>query len=161
MRLELLEHIYEQMYIQRMNDPHPSHWRCKIIPNRKVTRINLSEDKASLLLGLAPTRGSPDEEQLACSFVFIATGYTRNAHEEILSATQELLPDVQRDDGFPVARNYRVEYDKKKVEERSGVWLQGCNENTHGVSKVLNSLNSTHHRLRVIIHGIVRLPVNS
>ena len=140
MRLELLEHIYEQMYIQRINDPHPSHWRCKIIPNRKVIRIELSEDKASLLLGLAPAQGSPDEEveQLVCSFVFVATGYTRNAHEEILSPTRELLPDMNRDDGFPVARNYRVEYDKAKVEERSGVWLQGCNESTHGVSKVLN-----------------------
>jgi L-ornithine N5-oxygenase len=128
-----------------MHDPHPSHWRCKIIPNRKVVRIESPEDKASLLLGLAPARGSSNEvvEQLACSFVFVATGYTRNAHEEILKATRKLLPDVYRDDGFPVARNYRVEYDKEKVEERSGVWLQGCNENTHGVSKTSEALGTT------------------
>lgn len=35
---------------------------------------------------------------------------------------------------FPVGRDYKVQYAEGKVEEGAGVWLQGCNEKTHGVS---------------------------
>ncbi|KFZ20521.1 hypothetical protein V502_03152 [Pseudogymnoascus sp. VKM F-4520 (FW-2644)] len=35
---------------------------------------------------------------------------------------------------FPVGRDYKVQYAPGAVEEGAGVWLQGCNEKTHGVS---------------------------
>ncbi len=63
----------------------------------------------------------------------------RNAHESMLADVRTLLPeDLQKEGKFAVARNYRVKLDEAKVDRRAGVWLQGCNEGTHGVS--LNSL---------------------
>jgi L-ornithine N5-oxygenase len=75
------------------------------------------------------------EEDLEIDYVFTATGYRRNAHEEMLSDVRELLPDNLGKEGkFPVARNYRIQYDQDKVDKsQAGVWLQGCNEGTHGV----------------------------
>ena len=68
-------------------------------------------------------------------------GYTRNAHEGVLRATKDLLPAEHSREGFPVARNYKVEYDRARVEDGLGVWLQGCNESTHGVSKLPDTSN--------------------
>jgi lysine/ornithine N-monooxygenase len=151
-RLELLEHIYEQMYMQRIQDPIPSHGRCKIIPNRKITSVKTSEDSSSLMLQLTPThdRGEDATEELACSHVFVATGYTRNAHQEILKGTRVLLPEDHQGDAFPVGRNYRVEYDRDKVDDSAGVWLQGCNESTHGVSTSFFPVKSSHVPLKEI-----------
>jgi lysine/ornithine N-monooxygenase len=57
-------------------------------------------------------------------------------HEEILSDLKTLLPpDQAHGERLPVARNYQVLYDGDKVDgSQAGVWLQGCNEATHGVS---------------------------
>jgi len=68
--------------------------------------------------------------------VFVATGYVRNAHEEMLSEIRDLLPSSEKKEGkFQVSRKYRVELDQGKVDVgKAGVWLQGCNEGTHGVS---------------------------
>jgi L-ornithine N5-oxygenase len=75
------------------------------------------------------------EEELEVDYVFTATGYRRNAHEEMLSEIRDLLPDHLAKRGkFPVGRNYRILYDEGKVDERAGIWLQGSNEATHGVS---------------------------
>ncbi len=135
-RLELLEHIYEQLYMQRIKEPDPSRWRCRIISSRKITRVKTSENKLSLLLQLSSTRDAGDDqaEELACEHVFVATGYTRNAYQEILKGTRALLPESHLGEAFPVRRDYGVQFDVKKVEKGVGVWLQGCNESTHGVS---------------------------
>jgi L-ornithine N5-oxygenase len=78
------------------------------------------------------------EEDLEVDYVFTATGYLRNAHEDMLSEVRSLLPsDLVKEGKFPVSRDYRVQYDEEKVDARAGVWLQGCNEGTHGVT--LNS----------------------
>ncbi|OBT68718.1 hypothetical protein VE03_01650 [Pseudogymnoascus sp. 23342-1-I1] len=41
---------------------------------------------------------------------------------------------------FPVGRDYKVQYAPGAVEEGAGVWLQGCNEKTHGLSDTLLSI---------------------
>lgn len=66
--------------------------------------------------------------------MFTATGYVRNAHEGMLSPVQSLLPE--QEEKFRVGRDYRVLLDEEKVDGRAGVWLQGCNEGTHGVSSL-------------------------
>ena len=40
-RLELLEYLYEKVYMQRLRNPDEEQWRCRIIPNRAV--ISLSD----------------------------------------------------------------------------------------------------------------------
>lgn len=92
-----------------------------------------------------PLEGSREEgegETLEVDYLFAATGYRRNAHEEILAGLKELIPHDDTaggGDGLvakvpPVGRDYKVLYDERKVDERAGIWLQGCNEVTHGVS---------------------------
>lgn len=141
-RLELLEYLYEKLYMQRLRNSDESQWKCRIIPNRAILSARQSSDS-----GVAIKLGLPDhmraiedqdvEEDLEVDYVFTATGYKRNAHENMLSEIRELLPDdLEKEGKFLVARDYRVQWDESKVSPEAGVWLQGCNEGTHGVSHV-------------------------
>jgi L-ornithine N5-oxygenase len=133
-RLELLEHLYEKLYMQRLRNSDESQWRCRIIPSRMVMSAKQTSDSGvALKLG----RTDADEataENLEVDYVFAATGYKRNAHEKMLSEVRNLLPsDLEKEGKFAVARDYRVQWDENKVGQGTGVWLQGCNEGTHGV----------------------------
>lgn len=70
--------------------------------------------------------------------LILATGYVRNAHESILASIEPLL--AQKHMGWKVQRNYRLELDKSQVDVDAGIWLQGCNESTHGLSDSLLSI---------------------
>lgn len=140
-RLELLEHLYEMMYMQRLRNSNEAEWRCRIISHRAVISARQSSNSSvTLELGQPGEKRLPDtsvsEEELEVDYVFAATGYQRNAHEEILSGVKDLLPDdVGKNNQYPVGRDYRIQYDQLKVDaSKAGIWLQGCNESTHGVS---------------------------
>lgn len=57
----------------------------------------------------------------------------------MLADSRSLLPEnLAKEGNFAVERNYRVMFDGAKVDKsQAGVWLQGCNEGTHGVSSTL------------------------
>ncbi|RDW78295.1 hypothetical protein BP5796_06147 [Coleophoma crateriformis] len=142
-RLELLEHLYDTLYSQKVKNPDPSSWCLNIIPKRQVVSTATVDDK--LLLKMKWVEGgnvvNGDDSELAVDAVFVATGYLRNAHEDILKQTRDLLPEAQREGTkFTVSRDYKVLYDESKIEEGAGVWLQGCNEKTHGLSDSLLSI---------------------
>jgi L-ornithine N5-oxygenase len=131
-RLGLLEHLYEKMYMQRLQNPDETQWRCRIIPSRTVLSASQSSNSSVILhLGESDQSGRV-EEDLEVDHIFVATGYVRNAHEDMLSQVSTLLPKDERK--FNVGRDYRVAFDDSKVDRSAGVWLQGCNEGTHGVS---------------------------
>jgi L-ornithine N5-oxygenase len=136
-RLELLEHLYQKQYMQRLENADESQWRCRIIPNRTVISALQSSNSAVLLRLGEPDeskRQETGEEELVVDYVFTATGYVRNAHENMLAEVRHLLPDeLQKKGKFAVKREYRVMLDEAKVDGSAGVWLQGCNEGTHGV----------------------------
>ncbi|PMD18978.1 L-ornithine N5-oxygenase sida [Hyaloscypha hepaticicola] len=143
-RLELLEHLYQKRYMQRLESSDESKWRCRIIPNRTVISASQSS-KSSMVLRL----GEPDEskreeaglEEMEVDYVFTATGYVRNAHEDMLSEVRHLLPqELQKEGKFKVRRDYSVIFDGDEVDGGAGVWLQGCNEGTHGLSDTLLSI---------------------
>lgn len=122
--------------MQRLRSDDEESWRCRIIPQRAVVSASQSSN-SSVLLKLAVPGDSEEkiQQELEVDYVFTATGYKRNAHEDMLSEVRDLLNEENRlQNNFPVARDYRVCYDEKKVDEKAGVWLQGCNEGTHGVS---------------------------
>jgi L-ornithine N5-oxygenase len=126
--------------MQRLRNSDETQWRCRILPNRVIISAKNSADSGVVLkLDLPENRRAEEdqhyEEDLEVDYVFTATGYRRNAHEDILSNIRELLPSGYAKEGnFPVARDYRVQWDENKVDAReAGVWLQGCNEGTHGV----------------------------
>jgi L-ornithine N5-monooxygenase len=137
-RPELLGNIYEILYDQQVRSLDPLVWRARILPNREVVGgTPIESDRITLRLSHRTSPGAvPAEkiEEYGFTHVFLATGYSRTGHEDLLRWTRRLLPDGNQGGKIPVARNYRVLYDREKVEEGAGVWLQGCNESTHGVS---------------------------
>ena len=100
-------------------------------------------------LKIAPIYDAEKEETLDVDLVVSATGYRRDAHVEMLRDTWGLLPVVEKEgksEGWEVegkdgekrrmaaGRDYGVRFAEGMVQKGSGVWLQGCNEGTHGVS---------------------------
>jgi L-ornithine N5-monooxygenase len=132
--------------MQRIQDPDSSRWRCKIFTNRKITAVIKSTDGSSLLLQLAPTCeiGGDKAEEPVCEHVFVATGNTRNAYQDILKGTRPLLLEGRHGEAFPVGRDYGVMFNGEKVEGAAGMWLQGCKESTHGVSGYLFAASSVY-----------------
>ena len=135
-RLELLEHLYEKLYMQNLRSLDESNWSARILANCTVLSASQSADfKVILKLGLCKGNVTTEEE-LEVDYVFTATGYRRNAHEKMLSDLLPLLSKPLTSSGkLPVLRDYRVQYDESKIDvSQAGIWLQGCNEDTHGVS---------------------------
>lgn len=147
-RLELLEKIYGTIYEQRIKTNEEEKWQHRILPFRHVTdfeelpeperegriRLQVRNDSS----GFGESEKST-METLNVNAVFAATGYTRTAHKDLLRPAEYLRTGEE----WNVSRNYRVQFDTGKVSEDSGVWLQGCNEMTHGLSDSLLSILAT------------------
>lgn len=140
-RLDLLEHLYQRLYMQRLQNPNPDDWKVHVKTHRQIIKMHPT-DNGKLLLEMQAmledgSRGSESEE-LAVDAVFVATGYERNAHEDMMKNTHGLMRDCCQDRmRFPVRRDYKVDFDEQKLDGNAGIWLQGCNEKTHGVSSIL------------------------
>jgi len=157
-RLPLLEHIYETLYMQRIrygNSPQEeAHWPHRIMPYRRVVEMEDSPVRQDGLrlhindtspLYFSEQAGAIEQrEVLDVDAVFVATGYYRDLHETLLKDARHLMPggDLQ-DAKWTVQRDYRVRFENKKVSEDAGVWLQGCCETTHGLSDTLLSVLAT------------------
>lgn len=135
-RLELLEKIYMDLYVQQLKEKDESRWPGRVIPNRTVTNVEHKKDGSGVAVTFAKSTDLAsgkfaEEEVYEAEMVFYATGYKRDAYKTILADMRGLLP-AERD--FEVARDYKVKFDESRFEEGRGVWLQGCCEGTHGVS---------------------------
>ena len=148
-RLNLLEHIYETLYMQRIrhgNAPEEeAQWPHRIMPYRRVVEVEDSPVRKSGLrlhvqdqspLYLSNGAGAQERtEILDVDAVFVATGYLRDLHETLLKDARHLMPGGDlKDAKWQVQRDYRIHFENKAVGEDAGVWLQGCCETTHGVS---------------------------
>jgi L-ornithine N5-oxygenase len=137
-RLDLLEHLYQRLYMQRLQKPDSEDWRIRIKTNMRVVRTQGSGNgKVLLQLRKLEEDGShgSEVEELYVDAVFVATGYIRNTHEDLMKNTRCLMREGCQDgEPFPVRRDYKVDFEEEKVERNAGIWLQGCNEKTHGVS---------------------------
>jgi L-ornithine N5-oxygenase len=146
-REELLARLYERLYTQRLDVPNEKERKVAILSNTCVsgTRGIKAGGRDKIVLELQTARDVADtasikRSELVVDAVFVATGYIRNVHEDILAKTKDLVSASAREQGgalFPVGRDYKVAFDAAKVDEGAGVWLQGCNERTHGVSSFL------------------------
>lgn len=137
-RINLLEHLYEKLYMQRLANPDEATWRCRILTNRNIdstTELERGERTGvTLHLSTSSTDQKKKYEDLNVDYVFSGTGYIRNAYEQLLESTKSLVsPQPSSRKSFPVTRDYKVMYDEQKVDRNAGVWLQGCNEDSHGV----------------------------
>ncbi|KAF1351604.1 L-ornithine 5-monooxygenase (L-ornithine N(5)-oxygenase) [Lizonia empirigonia] len=143
-RINLLEHIYETLYLQRIKYGNSreaeEQWPHNILPYRRDgIRLHV-RDQSPLYFSEVP--GAGEEKQiLDVDAVFVATGYLRNLHETLLKDARHLMPGGDlKDAKWTVQRDYKVNFENKAVSEDAGVWLQGCCETTHGLSDTLLSV---------------------
>ncbi|KAF9886176.1 hypothetical protein FE257_012002 [Aspergillus nanangensis] len=143
-RLELIEEIYNTMYNQRVKNADETQWQHRILPGRKVTRVEHHGTNDRMRIHVKAAKDTTEsivgegKEVLEVDALMVATGYYRNAHEQLLQNVQHLRPAGQEQ--WNPHRDYRVDLDAGKVSEYAGIWLQGCNEKTHGLSDSLLSV---------------------
>ncbi|KAL9109038.1 MAG: hypothetical protein Q9227_006278 [Pyrenula ochraceoflavens] len=171
-RLELLETIYADLYHQRIKTPNERDWQHRILRSRAVQDVQQSvpsNKEAPLRLTLANLEDpSQPPETLQADAIIVATGYSRDSHNSLLTNIEPLrahfptttttttttatnhnetlnghtstkLPPTP----WRVSRNYKLQLDASKVSPNAGIWLQGCNESTHGLSDTLLSILAT------------------
>lgn len=149
-RLELIEQLYYDQYLQKLENSNEHEWQHRILSSRYVASVEQGLPQGRLRLHIEPTKSSGSKQAgsgqstLDVDAVMVATGYARNAHETMLQGIQHLRPENH--DSWKVTRDYRVELDHTKVDDNAGIWLQGCNEGTHGLSDSLLSILATRGR---------------
>ena len=144
-RLELIEQIYNDLYLQRVKTPDEKQWQNRILSSRKITRVEHHGPENRMRVHVQSSKeeaaASEGKETLELDALMVATGYQRDAHEQILSNVRHLRPFNQAQ--WNPSRDYRVDLDPRKVSAQAGIWLQGCNEKTHGLSDSLLSVLAT------------------
>ena len=141
-RLELLEEIYHNLYLQRVQEPDERAWQHRILSARSVEDVQESQDgRLKVTLQKIHSVAKEKPEFLEVDALVVATGYTRNAHEDMLKDLTSLKPNKARE--WEVGRNYKLDLDTNLVDEDSGIWLQGSNESSHGISDTLLSILAT------------------
>lgn len=142
-RLELLEHIYESLYMQCIHEPDKSKWQHQILNSREI--VDVMEDPKTKKINLVVSRlagsGWNNKTTEAFDAVILATGYKRDAHIDMLNECQAI--NGSTDGVWVPSRNYSLKLDRSKVQSDVGIWLQGCNEQSHGLADSLLSIVAT------------------
>ena len=141
-RPELLDRLYETMYHQRLHDPDKEKWSFQIQGSRELCNAAQTVDGKVSLSFVAP-KSSDKREIIESGFdlVLVGTGYTRDAHVRILEPVRHLLEDSFSS----VDREYRLKLKQGAVDSDCGIWLQGCCEASHGVSRFLSPFSFSRH----------------
>ena len=152
-RLSLLERMYDSLYEQRLDYENEEDWPHQILNFRDIAGIDTSTgDEGPLHIQLRNNTpmhdgsGSPVNETLSVDAVVVATGYERNLHDQLLTHAEALRPKQGAGtcaSRWEVSRDYKVKFAKGSVAANAGIWLQGCCEDTHGLSDTLLSVLAT------------------
>ena len=151
-RLELLEEIYSAMYSYKIQYEEERDWPQQILSHRTVTGmsdVNVGGEPAVQLhieddSGNYYAKRRSKREILDVDLVVVASGYQRDAHEDMLSGLRHLMPSTDsKIDRWEVGRDYGIKFKDGTVQPDAGIWLQGCNESTHGLSDTLLSILAT------------------
>jgi L-ornithine N5-oxygenase len=99
-----------------------------MLTNREVVHAEVASDGIELFL-----RDAPHDQMHSETFdvVVLATGYRRDYHLELLTGIQDCIQ------GASVDRHYRLPL---TAGSEAGVFLQGCCEDSHGLSDTLLSV---------------------
>ncbi|KAI5360604.1 putative L-lysine 6-monooxygenase/L-ornithine 5-monooxygenase, FAD/NAD(P)-binding domain superfamily [Septoria linicola] len=148
-RIELLEQIYGEMYSYQIQNLPEEEWPLRIMNYREVNGMRdiTVDGKPAIELQIQNNAGLYHQdkdvraETVEVDLVVVASGYRRDAHKEMLHEVRDLMPGGNvGDKDWTVKRDYAVEFAEGAVEPDAGVWLQGCNEKTHGLSDTLLSI---------------------
>ncbi|KIW08144.1 uncharacterized protein PV09_01076 [Verruconis gallopava] len=136
-RLELIEHLYETLYMQRLVQPDEERWQHRILNNSNIVAVD-AETSERLTLQI-----ERDGQLTGHDFdaVILATGYARDMHEDFLAPARYLMPGGDAPGKtWEVERDYRVIFEEGAISSDAGVFLQGCCESTHGLADSLLSI---------------------
>ena len=118
------------MYHQRLHQSDESKWQHGILPRKEVVGYETRNDGKTCLKLKNTLNGDIDLSDAAFDLIIVATGYIRNAHESMLRSTKDLLKTGKYD----IGRDYKIKYRRDAVADNCGIWLQGCCQDSHGVS---------------------------
>ncbi|WP_432721075.1 lysine N(6)-hydroxylase/L-ornithine N(5)-oxygenase family protein [Jeongeupia wiesaeckerbachi] len=124
--LDLIESIYQLMYMQRVKGVETHQLLC----SREVSAVALRDAGVELALR---DRVNGKVEHHDFDAVVLATGYRRDDHKRLL---ESLSPWIA---GYEVDRDYRL---RTQPNFLPGIYLQGCCEDSHGLSDTLLSVLS-------------------
>jgi L-ornithine N5-oxygenase len=151
-RLELLEEIYAQQYAYKIQRLPEESWPHRILPHRNLVSVSDAKSGKGLRLELqddshlycAGRSADLSREVIDADLVIVATGYVRNAHEEMLAELRDFMPGGASEEGkkWTVGRDYAVQFEEGSVAPDAKIFLQGCNEQTHGLADSLLSILS-------------------
>ncbi|EED21788.1 L-ornithine N5-oxygenase SidA [Talaromyces stipitatus ATCC 10500] len=146
-REELIGQIYHDMYMQKVKSRNPDDWRRIILPQREIIQVDQEAADGRLAVHIRPVQkqdhNTAEKKVLHLDALIIATGYTRNTHEKLCAPLEDLKPSHAESNGWKVNRDYSLVLDRDKVSLDTNIWLQGCNESTHGLSDSLLSVLAT------------------
>ncbi|TGZ82049.1 L-ornithine N5-oxygenase sida, partial [Ascodesmis nigricans] len=140
-REDLLDKLYQRMYVQRLRDGNDeSNWKHRIFPLREVmgAEIDKSNGKVNLMLWDTRNENNVEAERKGFDAVIFGTGYVRDVHESLLNGLRPMM----KDGTCTVGRDYKMLTDSGdgKILSDMGIYLQGCCEDTHGLSDTLLSI---------------------
>ena len=151
-RLELLDKIYDDLYLQSIKQPDKGRWQHQLLPSREILEVvdDRSHERVDLRVRNLDPLHKGSEEHHSFDAVVMATGYRRDAHIDMLKHCQSINADPAGD--WQAGRDYGLKLNRASIGEGTGIWLQGCNEDTHGLSDTLLSILST--RSGELVHSI-------
>ena len=121
----LLEELYRMLYLQRLSGTQ----RTRVITMTEIVAAHM--DKGEVVLDLEDQKTGAIE-QVRCDLVFLGTGYDKRMPRVVRELAGTL--GLQR---VEVTRQYRVAIDEPTD---AAVYLQGVNEETHGIADSLLSV---------------------
>jgi L-ornithine N5-oxygenase len=121
---DLIESIFQRLYHQKVRGEE----RHQLLTNREVVHAEIGEDGIELFFHDA-IHDRTDSQRF--DVVVLATGYRRDYHRQLLAGIEDYI------DGPAVDRQYRL---AMRPGSAAGVFLQGCCEDSHGLSDTLLSV---------------------
>lgn len=151
-RLELLEHIYESLYMQCIHQPDKSQWQHQILNTREIVDVveDFKTDRLNLIISRLDGSGWKNKETIGFDVVILATGYRRDAHLDMLQDCRHI--NGSTDGSWNPGRDYSLKLDRSQIEDDVKIWLQGCNEASHGLADSLLSIVAT--RSGELVHSM-------
>jgi L-ornithine N5-oxygenase len=125
----LISRLYEIFYAEKVSGKQRLFFRNL----STVTEVREENDAVTIELCDA---GLTELQQLQVDAAVLATGYTYPNPPAMLAPLKDYMMFDQHSGNAVVGRHYRVSTDACLT---AGIYLQGCNENTHGLSDTLLS----------------------
>jgi L-ornithine N5-monooxygenase len=125
--INLIDRIYGVLYQQKVRGENFH----RVQFQREIDSLKRAPDSSSGLIAEIINREDGSVSTERYDAVILATGYDRQVHRHLLTSMMPWLGEME------VNRNYRLQ---TTPECRAGLYLQGCCEDTHGLSDTLLSV---------------------